>query len=215
MSRNRLPASFLFVAVLLDGLAQAHAHDMVVVVNPVVAPAASTTTIVVPQAVTQPEQPGILAHGYRGLFAGSLSGLAVGYLTVRGDGVHHDEWRGLVLGTGIGAITGTGLGLAVGMLDVDGRSWGRHAMRDFLLGVTLGATLGAACGGLAAIGSSEAEHVLYGTAIGALSGAPLGLIAGVLRGSIVRDRRTVRTTVGVVRDVGGLQVWSPGVAGRF
>ena len=110
---------------------------------------------------------------------------------------------------------GDGLGLAVGMLDVDGGSWGRYAMRDFLLGVTLGATLGAACGGLAAIGSSDPEHVLYGTAIGAVAGAPLGLIAGVLRGSLGRDSRAVQASVGVVRDVGGAQVWSPGLSGRF
>ncbi|MFT3922036.1 MAG: hypothetical protein QM778_05845 [Myxococcales bacterium] len=188
------------------------AHDPVVVVQQPPVPVGSTTIVLTPG---EPVAPSLLSQGARGFFAGSLTGLAIGYLSVRGDGVQRDDWRPLLTGSIIGALVGTGLGVAVGALDYDGRGWGQYVMRDLLLGVTLGAALGASCGGLAALNTESPEAALIGTAVGTIAGAGVGIVTGVLQGQLRRPARGVQANLGVARDVSGSPVWTPGVHGRF
>ena len=117
---------------------------------------------------------------YRGLLAGGITGLGVGYLVARdgGHGLRDEGWRALVFGSGVGALTGAGLGLTLHLLEP---RIGHYASRDLLYGSMLGALAGATAGGLSAVVGSDAEHILLGAGIGTAVGAGVGLLTGLLQ----------------------------------
>ena len=158
------------------------------------------------------QPPTVFDGAYQGLLVGGLAGLSVGYLFARQDGLHSSDWKPLVYGAGIGALTGSVLGLTLGIVDMSQRKPGRngYVMRDGLYGAGLGAILGGIVGGLAAISSSKKEHILLGGSIGALSGTCLGMGVGFVEGY-----RKYSATVAAVQQPDGSVSFVPAVAGRF
>lgn len=171
--------------------------------------------------------PSVFTYGFRGLTLGSLVGLSGGYLVARHDGFEGDDWKPLVYGVGIGALAGGGLGLTLGFVDLadDQPGMGNIALRDMVYGAGFGALVGAITGGLVVIKSGDAEHILFGAAIGTLAGTAVGLAVGLFEGRRIttsprhrypgkRDR-TLHFALTPTRDHGGSLAWLPGVSGRF
>lgn len=153
-------------------------------------------------------------YGYQGFFSGALAGVSVGYLFARPHGIGSDDWRPLVLGAGIGALSGAAFGFSLGLLDDSGR----YVARDMSVGVGFGGLLGATAGGLAAVASSEPEHILFGAAIGSLAGLGLGIVAGFIEGQVHSDDRQRRPSARLRVSPSSIAVagtWLPAVAGRF
>lgn len=140
------------------------------------------------QAAPEPDPPSIFASGYQGMLAGALVGLGGGYLAGRRGGWRKQDWRPVGLGLGIGALAGAGLGITLGIMDRSGMVAGRYIARDLFAGAGFGALVGAIAGGISAIVQNEAEHVLFGTAIGVVSGAALGIVTGIVEGQTKKDR---------------------------
>jgi hypothetical protein len=166
-----------------------------------------------PSARAAESQPPTVFDGaYQGLLVGGLAGLSVGYLFARQDGLHSSDWKPLVYGAGIGALTGSVLGLTLGIVDMSQNRPGRngYVMRDGLYGAGLGAVLGGIVGGLAAISSKKGEHILLGGSIGVLSGTCLGMGVGFVEGY-----RKYSATVAPVQQPDGSVSFVPAFAGRF
>src|ERR1017187_6651641 len=159
------------------------------------------------------QPPTVFDGAYQGLLVGGLTGLSVGYLFARQDGWHgSSDWKPLVYGAGLGALTGSVLGLPLGSVDM---SYGkprpkRYVTRDGPYGAGLGAVLGGIAGGLAAISSKKGERVLLGGSIGVLSGACLGMGVGFVEGY-----RKVSASVAPVQQADGSIGFMPAVVGRF
>lgn len=132
--------------------------------------------------------PSIVSYGMDGFWTGAQIGLAAGFLAT-GSEYESDEWRKLVFGAGVGALTGVGLGLTLGILDVGQAppQTGALILRDVGYGVGLGAVVGTAVGALFLIDSGEAKNLLTGAAVGTLVGAGAGLVFGFIE-SVVADR---------------------------
>src|ERR1039457_2702865 len=84
------------------------------------------------------QPPTVFDGAYQGLLVGGLTGLSVGYLFARQDGWHgSSDWKPLVYGAGIGALTGSVLGLTLGIVDMSQGKPGRngYVMRDGLYGI--------------------------------------------------------------------------------
>jgi hypothetical protein len=158
------------------------------------------------------QPPTVFDGAYQGLLVGGLAGLSVGYLFARQNGLHSSDWKPLVYGAGIGALTGSVLGLTLGIVDMSQSRPGRngYVMRDGLYGAGLGAVLGGIVGGLAALSSKKGEHVLLGGSIGVLSGTCLGIGVGFVEGY-----RKYSATVAPVQQADGSVSFVPAVAGRF
>ena len=169
---------------------------------------------VVPSAHAADAQPPTVFDGaYQGLLVGGVAGLATGYLFARQNGWHSSsDWKPLVYGAGIGALTGSVIGLTLGIVDMSQRKPGRngYVMRDGLYGAGLGAVLGGIAGGLAAISSKKGEHVLLGASIGVLSGTCLGMGVGFVEGY-----RKYSAQISAVEQANGTVAFLPAVAGRF
>jgi hypothetical protein len=183
------------------------------------APAVQPAMLVQPQAhapIASDEGGSALRYGVAGFFAGGLAGLGVGYLATdgaRGSGA----WRGLLLASGVGALSVAGLGIGLGVIDAAAERRPRPArsiMRDAAYGTLLGAAFGATVGGLVALESRRGSDALLGASIGAISGIVVGALIGALEGRF-RRRENVVLSVGALRDARGQQVFSPSVAGRF
>jgi hypothetical protein len=163
--------------------------------------------------------PSVFTYGYRGLLTGGLVGLSAGYLVARRDGFERDDYRPLVLGGGIGALSGAALGLTLGFVDLadDRPGMGSIALRDTLYGAGFGALLGAITGGLVIIRTREAEHLLFGASIGTLAGAALGLGIGLIEGRRIVSSPQHRYSASLVstRDAAGELVWTPAFRGVF
>src|SRR5687767_5970024 len=97
--------------------------------------------------------PSVFSYGSRGLFVGALAGLSGGYLAARRGDFHREDWRPLVLGTGIGALSGAAIGLTLGFVDLadDRPGAAAIALRDMLYGAGFGAVLGLVAGCLVII----------------------------------------------------------------
>jgi len=158
------------------------------------------------------QPPTVFDGAYQGLLVGALAGGATGYLFARRDGLHSSDWKPLVYGAGIGALTGSVLGLTLGIVDMSQGKPGRngYVMRDGLYGAGLGAVLGGIAGGLAAISSKKGEHILLGASIGVLSGTCLGMGVGFVEGY-----RKYSASVAPVQQADGSITFVPAVAGRF
>jgi len=97
--------------------------------------------------------------------------------------LHSSDWKPLVYGAGIGALTGSVLGLTLGIVDMSQNRPGRngYVMRDGLYGAGLGAVLGGIVGGWPRSRPKKGEHILLGGSIGVLSGTCLGMASASSR----------------------------------
>jgi hypothetical protein len=142
-----------------------------------------------------------------------MAGVATGYLFARRGGWNSsNDWKPLVYGAGIGALSGAAIGLTLGIVDMSQRKPGRngYVMRDGLYGAGLGAVLGGIAGGLAAISSKKGEHVLLGASIGVLSGTCLGMGVGFAEGY-----RKYSAQISAAQQANGSVAFLPAVAGKF
>jgi hypothetical protein len=170
------------------------------------------------------DAPSVLSDALDGLLLGALVGASGGYLRARRHGFDSDDWRPIVLGAGIGALSGVGVGLAAGFVDLAAEHPGAGyiALRDTLYGTGLGLLLGTITGALVMVGSDKPEHIGFGAAIGGLTGAGVGLAVGLIEGPRVVKRANqpaalgrARPVLALVRDVGGALLPVPAVAARF
>jgi hypothetical protein len=160
----------------------------------------------------------VFTYGFRGLAVGALGGTSFGYIVARDDGFESDDWKPVVYGLGIGALSGGLIGLTLGFVDLsdDRPGMGSIALRDMLYGALLGLAAGAITGALVLIGSGEPEHILFGAAVGTLAGTLVGLVIGVIEGRRIVDSPQHRypgrlePSFALVRGSGG--AWMP-VAG--
>jgi hypothetical protein len=174
-----------------------------------------TTTV----ELDQPGRPSVFAHVGRGFLTGTFVGVGGAYLVARRDGIEGDDWRTFVFGTGIGALTGSALGLGLGFFDLNARpGTASVALRDTMYGAGLGVLIGATAGSLAAVRTTDAEHIALGAAIGTVSGAALGLAIGLIEGPALERKQPSRKRVlviGAAQDLRGSVVWTPAVSGTF
>jgi hypothetical protein len=157
--------------------------------------------------------PTVFDGAYQGLLVGGTAGLATGYLFARRGGWNSSsDWKPLAYGAGIGALSGAVIGLTLGIVDMAQSKPGRngYVMRDGLYGAGLGAVLGGIAGGLAALSTKKAEHILLGGSIGVLSGTCLGMTVGFIEGY-----RRYAVSVAAVEEAGGSHTFVPAVAARF
>lgn len=169
--------------------------------------------------------PSVFTYGYRGFWVGTLTGLSTGYLVARHDGWEGDDWRPLVLGGGIGAVSGAVFGLGCGFIDLadDRPGLGAFVLRDTLYGALFGMTVGAVVGGLYIIKTHDAENLLFGASIGTLVGTGLGVGVGFIEGARMRDSPAhrygraprVSLSLAATEDAGERLVWLPGLRTRF
>ena len=176
------------------------------------------------------EAPSVLGYGFEGLGTGAAVGLGVGYLST---GSHFDsgEWKKLVYGTAIGALSGLGVGILLGIIDAGttkGRGVGFYMIRDSNYGVSVGFIVGGIVGVLKWIGDGSGIDLLrglaWGTVIGGGAGFLVGIIEGALRGSSSGEsldstgsaRSRLRFGVAFTpNEVGGVGTPYPTLSGRF
>ena len=129
-------------------------------------------------------------YGFKGFTLGAEVGLAIGYLST-GPTYQTEEWRRLVLGAGIGALSGLTAGMVFAVSDTNNaQSVGYFMIRDGNYGSLFGAGVGALAGVLFWIDDGTKKDVLVGTAIGTLGGAFAGIIYGIIEGNTGVSTRT-------------------------
>lgn len=177
-------------------------------------------------------RPSLLQYGWNGFSTGLGVGLASGYLAT-GKEFESGEWKILVLGAGVGALSGIGVGLLFGLADVGAAPDipGAIVLRDMGYGESLGALAGLVVGALIAIDSGSLRDVVVGGAVGTLVGTGTGLILGVIEAVATSSgegdysgRRpqggraegfVLRAGITAQLDVTGAPVWTPTAYGRF
>jgi len=131
--------------------------------------------------------PSILGYALEGFGTGIAVGFASGYLAT-GPKFEGGEWRTLLWGGGIGALTGLGIGVILGIVDAstvpNGRGVGFYIMRDSNYGYTVGALAGTVVGALIWAGGGVSKDLLLGLAWGTVIGAGAGIIMGVIEGAL-------------------------------
>lgn len=172
------------------------------------------------------DTPSIVGYAFEGFGTGVATGFAAGYLST-GPKFEGREWRKLLLGGGIGALTGLGVGLVLGIVDAstvpDGPGVGFYMIRDSNYGYAVGGLAGGVIGALIWAGGGVAKDVLQGLAWGTVIGAGTGLILGVVEGSIRTPSRKresasasgVRLGLGFAAESGGRLLPYPNLSGRF
>lgn len=115
-------------------------------------------------------------NGINGLALGGFMGLSTGYLFARDDGWQSGDWRTLGIGAGVGALVGAGVGITLGAVDAgrDDEPFAGLLLKTATAGATFGTALGLVAGAVSWLSSNEAEHILFGGAIGTLAGAAVG-----------------------------------------
>lgn len=168
--------------------------------------------------------PSVFTYGWRGLLVGGLAGLSLGYIIARDDGFESDDWKPVVYGLGIGALSGGAIGLTLGFVDLDDDrpGMGNIALRDMLYGAIFGMAVGGIVGALVVISSEDAEHIVFGAALGTLSGTLVGLVVGIIEGRRIVDSpqhrypgRGLGPSFAFTRDAGGSLVPVAGVQAVF
>jgi hypothetical protein len=130
-----------------------------------------------------PDAASLFDYGFKGFTVGAEVGLAVGYIAT-GSLYEKNEWRMLVVGMGIGALSGMTTGIVVAVADSSssGSPMGYYVLRDAGYGTLLGALMGAVTGSLLWVANGTSKDVLKGAAFGTLFGAAAGIGYGVLEG---------------------------------
>ena len=138
-----------------------------------------------------PDTGALVDYGFKGFTLGLETSLAVGYLST-GDRYENREWRKIVLGMGIGALSGMTVGMIIAIADYSGRGVpvGYYMLRDANYGTWIGAAMGAIVGMLLWVDDGHPRDVVRGTAYGTLFGAIAGLAFGIIEG---RSASPVRT----------------------
>lgn len=183
---------------------------------------AAAVLLVARPGQAQPQEPlytpSIFTYGFHGFALGSVAGLGAGYLAARSGGWNKDDWQPLAYGAGIGALAGGTLGLSLGITDMVNETPGRgyFILRDGGYGLGFGVATGAIAGGIAAISTKKAEHILFGACIGALAGTGVGIVLGIIEGNRAWSRRTrVTMTLAPAALASGELVWMPALMGRY
>jgi hypothetical protein len=196
----------------------------------VVAVALAVLTSVVARPCRADEAPSILGYGFEGMGTGAAAGLAVGYLST-GPEFESGEWKKLVYGTAIGALSGLGVGVLLGIIDAgsgSGRGVGFYMIRDSNYGTTVGLVAGGIIGVLRWIDDGSGKDLLRGMAWGTIIGGGAGLVVGVLEGALRggsgahsspdsnREGARLRLGVGFTSgDAAGVGTPYPTLSGRF
>jgi hypothetical protein len=122
-------------------------------------------------------------YGFKGLTIGAELGLSVGYLSA-GSRYEEHEWRKLVLGVGIGALSGLATGILIAVADVSSGSVpiGYYILRGAGYGVWIGAVVGSLVGALLWIDDGRPRDMIQGAAYGSLFGAVAGMAFGIIEG---------------------------------
>lgn len=135
------------------------------------------------RALAADDAPSIITYGTNGFWTGAQIGLATGYLAT-GKDYERSEWRKLVFGAGVGALSGVAIGITLGIVDSGSPppAMGWLVLRDAGYGVGLGSLVGLATGALFMLDSPDTKYLVRGAAIGSLAGAGVGVIVGVIQG---------------------------------
>jgi hypothetical protein len=169
----------------------------------------------------EPGPPSVFTYTGNGFMLGGMVGLAAGYLVAREDGWEDEDWRPVVIGTGIGAVVGGTLGLTLGIVDMARQTpgYGGYVLRETMQGAGFGLIVGALVGGVAAASTKQKEHIAYGAALGTLAGTGLGVVLGVFEGdkksASRRSALPFTLALGAAPASDGGAVWMPGLAGAF
>jgi hypothetical protein len=168
--------------------------------------------------------PSIFGYALSGFGTGIATGFATGYL-VTGPTWESDEWKTVLWGGGIGALTGLGIGVVLGVVDAGsapgGRGIGFYIMRDANLGFSVGALAGGVVGVLYWAGGGTSKDLLTGLSWGTVIGAGAGVILGVVEGALRSPEQAKQTARGVRFDLGvlpsdsGVPLPYPSLSGRF
>jgi hypothetical protein len=136
-----------------------------------------------------PDAGSLVDYGFKGFTLGLELGLAVGYITT-GPKWQQSEWKNLVIGMGVGALSGmtTGIVIAVADSTADGVPGGYYLLRDAGYGTLLGATMGGVVGMLFWVDDGSSKDVLQGAAWGSIFGAGAGLVYGVIEAAHAKPR---------------------------
>ena len=172
----------------------------------------------------QDETPSIVGYGLQGFGTGAAVGLAAGFLAT-GRTFESGEWKALVLGTGIGALSGMGVGIVLGAVDAgatpSGFGVGHYVLQDMNYGFGLGALAGATVGALIWVDHGRGKDVLTGMAYGTLIGAGVGLVLGIIEGALRKPaperapKARLSLQLGFVPSRGAVPWPYPMLAGRF
>jgi hypothetical protein len=187
---------------------------------------ASTTLGVASRCYAEEDDtPSIVGYAFEGFGTGIAVGFASGYLAT-GPKFESGEWRTLLWGGGIGALSGLGIGLVLGVVDAstvpNGRGVGFYIMRDSNYGYSVGALAGGVIGALIWAGGGVAKDLLIGLAWGTVIGAGAGIILGIVEGSLRAkssshaERRSLQIGLGFTPPQNGsAPVPYPTLSGRF
>jgi hypothetical protein len=136
-----------------------------------------------------PTRASFLDYGFQGFLLGVDIGLPIGYIAT-GSTYESSEWRKLVFGAGVGALTGMTTGFALAISDTTERGVGFHILRDSSCGALIGAALGVGVGALFWVYANNnddiGEYMLRAASFGALAGAGVGAIYGAFDGASVK-----------------------------
>ena len=130
-----------------------------------------------------PDTGALVDYGFKGFTLGLETGLAVGYLAT-GDRWEQREWRTIVLGMGIGALSGMTVGVMISVADYTGRGVpvGYYVLRDANYGTWIGAAMGTIVGMLLWLDDGHPRDAVRGAAYGTLFGAVAGIAYGIIDG---------------------------------
>jgi hypothetical protein len=143
----------------------------------------AAAAVALPDRALAAEAPSIITYGTNGFWTGAQLGLATAYLAT-GKDYESKEWRKLVFGAGVGALSGVAIGITLGIVDAGSEppAMGWLILRDAGYGIGLGALVGVATGALFMLDSPDTKYLVQGAAIGSLAGAGVGIVVGVVQG---------------------------------
>ena len=178
-------------------------------------------------------RPSMFSYGWSGLTTGLAVGVAAGYLAT-GPTYQSGEWKMVVTGLGVGALSGLGTGIILGIVDIGSApdTPGYIVLRDIGFGSGLGAITGLIVGAIVAVNGGELRDLSRGTAYGTLIGAGTGMLFGILEAALTgssdddaddyasadrtpASRARIRFTVSATQDANQHVVWMPAAYGTF